>query len=120
MHLGPHKKIAGGWRVLLTAGLLLVASAGSARAELPRFTAAAGTGIGTTFHREYTSGVPSEAAFGRYSARMWWAEMAWSFRSRTLIGVHAHLLRIPLEGEGVAVACQYINMFKKILPHKES
>ncbi len=81
----------------IAAALFLIAlTAGFAQADLPRFSAAGGTGIGGLFHREYVSGAPKGSEVGHFSARLWWADLAWSFRSRMTLGLRAHFLRVPL------------------------
>ncbi|MCK4304757.1 MAG: hypothetical protein KAY24_11020 [Candidatus Eisenbacteria sp.] len=80
-------------------GWLLLAClfAPPAAADLPLFSAGMGSGIGGLFHEEHVSGAPQASGIGRYSSAAWYADLAWSFRSRLTVGVRAHLLRVPLE-----------------------
>jgi hypothetical protein len=87
-------------RALIGGALLLGLSLQPAAADLPRFCAGLGAGAAKLFQQEYTGGAPRSAGWDRYSAGVWWGDLSWSFRSRVMVGLRAHLLRVPLrEGE---------------------
>ncbi len=70
---------------------------GATPADLPRFSAGMGTGVGGLRREQAAAGVPYLAESGVPSAATWWFDLTWSSRTRWTLGLHAHLLRVAIE-----------------------